>query len=165
MVGLELSTDEGSMGTLIEDITKMSPTHLENVALALIAVVAPGYLMVIHFWPQLFLELDNVKLFFLAISLSLPVSAFNTLALRASMKFSMELKDSYHSAMIVSFIYLYGLLLLAWARHLPFNVFVSVVCGVEVVFFLFCFRARKQILMDRIESLKRQLAEHEQEAR
>lgn len=64
---------------LLEDISKMSPVHFENSALVLLAVVAPGYLMVIYFWPHLFFRLDNLKLFFLAISLSLPVLGLNTL--------------------------------------------------------------------------------------
>lgn len=122
------------MSSLIEDITKLQPLHIQSAFAIVLSVVAPGYLMVLHFWPKLFFDLDNVKLFFLAISFSLPVLAMNTAAVIGSKPFDKQINMGgiYLSAMMISFLMLYGCLLIAWFLKLSFGQFVLIIIALEL---------------------------------
>ena len=134
------------MSSFIEDITKLQTIHVQVFVGTLLAVVAPGYLMVLHFWPKLFFSLDNLKLFFFVISLSLPVLAMNTLAILGSQPFNKKLQESYYAATIFSFVMLYGCLLAAWFWKLSVGQFIEALIAIEICCFAVSFYMYMRIL-------------------
>lgn len=120
---------------LFEGIAKMHPYHIANVMGVLLAVVAPGYLTVLYFFPKMFFGLDNVKLFFVAISLSLPVLAGIAITLRVLAAPAIEISEQFLLATFFSFISLYGGLLVSWYFKLSFGgfLFFLIMCEIGVV--------------------------------
>jgi hypothetical protein len=123
------------MSSLIEEINKLKPSHIQNVLGLLLSVVAPGFLMVLHFWPKLFFNLDSFKLFFLAISLSLPVLAINLLMLLGATPFKnkIDMGQVFYTAMLISFMMLYACLLTTWYFKLSFGYFIVIIIAFAII--------------------------------
>lgn len=136
------------MTTYIEEINKLKPLHIQSTLAVVLSVVAPGYLMVFHFWPNLFFSLDNLKLFFLAISLSLPVLAINWVAVIGAKPFDSEINfgSTYFKAMIISFILLYACLLFAWLLHLSFGRLVLMIFVLEIFAIIISFKFHRRAI-------------------
>lgn len=144
------------MPSLIEDFTKLQPLHIRNFLGVLLSVVAPGFLIVLHFWPKLFFSLDTWKLFFLATSLSLPVLAANTVAVMSARPFKKQTEDSglFYTAMLISFMMLYACLLAAWILRLTFGQFVAIIIALEFCGYFISYRAYRRAHKDRARALQ-----------
>ena len=136
------------MASLFDEINKLQPSHVIDAVGAVLSVVAPGFLIVLHYWPQLFHSLDDVKLFFLAISLSLPVLATNSLVVIGSVINKNNVRVLFSLAMYFSFVMLYGCLFVAWSLKLSFSKFVVLIialelCGILVSIFIYSRAVKK----------------------
>lgn len=120
------------MSSFLEDIDKVKASHVTLLIGVLLSVISPGILIIFYFWPQLFRELDTVKLVFLAISLSLPVVSINTSMLWADPKKG-GVVGNFFVAMGFSFVMLYVCLLAAWYLKMSFAKFVATIAVLESI--------------------------------
>lgn len=62
----------------IKDLNNLQPITWGFVVMLLLVTIVPGYLLIFLFNEDLFLEVDTVKLLFLAVSFTMPLWSFNT---------------------------------------------------------------------------------------
>lgn len=64
----------------IKDLKDLRPVTWGFIVMLVLVTIVPGYLLIFMFNEELFLEVETVKLIFLAISITMPVWALNTFA-------------------------------------------------------------------------------------
>lgn len=62
----------------IKDLNSLQPITWGFIVMLLLVTIVPGYLLIFLFNEQLFLEVDTVKLLFLAVSITMPLWSLNT---------------------------------------------------------------------------------------
>lgn len=62
----------------IKDLKDLRPVTWGFIVMLVLVTIVPGYLLIFMFNEELFLEVETVKLIFLAISITMPVWALNT---------------------------------------------------------------------------------------
>lgn len=142
---------------IFEGISKMHPHHIANVMGVLLAVVAPGYLTVLHFFPKMFFALDNVKLFFVAISFSLPVLAGMVIAMGVLRAEAAEVGVKFLTANLFSFLSLYGSLLISWFFKLSFGGFILLLAACLVAVLILMYLEYRSAVMAHGEAIQEHL--------
>ena len=118
----------------IEDITKGS---FIASTIGILSVIGPGFALIFTLMPDLFINLDWVKLLFLSISLMLPtlVMMFLIFLFRALAKKIID--DSSHEWLVLSLcfngFYLYEILIVSYFSNISFK---YLYCGYIIFLFL-----------------------------
>jgi len=118
---------------MFEDLKNLNRNQTLTTIFGFLGVLAPGFLIIYLYKPDLFLSLDTIKLLIFAVSLSGPIFVINMIFL---MNTPPDTKNQYVSAIIGLFlaaIILYFGILAAYLFTLSFKVFLSIIGVLQAV--------------------------------
>ena len=143
--------------TILDDIKRLSTNDISIVMSAFISIVAPGFLTLYLFKPNLIVTLDTSKLIFFSIALALPVVITNFLSIAAYHPFltkgtqsqvpsDQDRVQAFVDAMALASIIFYPSILTAYLFGLSFRHFLIAVAVLQLVVFILeysCFRCAR----------------------
>jgi hypothetical protein len=125
------------MSALINDLKKLSGKDIGFGIIWFLGAIAPGFLMVFHFCPEVASTYDFLKLMLLSSSLSIPVVALNlTILAGLSRTEETTLEETWLSGSIASILSIFPSLYAAYYFKLNFPTFVLVAGAIDVTLVL-----------------------------
>jgi hypothetical protein len=120
----------------ISEVKKIEAHLVIVLLLVFLSTIAPGFLLLFRFKPELLEKLDSVKLVLLAISLTLPVLVVNVVSVMfvffSAVGSGRDLKVFVLGGCVVTVIAFYGALLGAYLESWTFVRFLASLFGVDV---------------------------------
>jgi len=123
--------------SLISDIRKLKGDDITMGILGFLGVVAPGFLTIYHFHPELIEKYDALKIIIFSASLTVPVLFLNSMIVVISSPGKLSHRDSLIQSALGTVIVLYGALFWAYVVKRSFFSMLCYVAFAELAYLIF----------------------------
>lgn len=118
---------------IADELKSLEPSHVVSIVFSFSAIIAPGYLIIYLFKPQLIASLDVFKLLVFSMSLTLPMLALNYYVQQIVLaEIDPGPKNRLSLALMLAMVVIYPQVLMAYIQHLSFRAFLYRVISAEI---------------------------------
>jgi hypothetical protein len=122
--------------SILSELQNLKAQHIALYVGAFLGTVAPGFLIIYYFRPELIERYDIFKLTFFSVSMTLPLLVVNLALIWSDIKHTEDIWPVFLLAFGVNFVVLYIALIVVYFFSLGFKFYLGIVAFLELVLLL-----------------------------